>query len=120
MSHHHWHGGPVQSITVYTAVWLHWTDYFPAALACLFIDILFVPVLALKCLVQSALNDSGRSDTAKRYVVAELLEMRELMEKLGLAVPVRQVVQAEVMPPAEPANARDRTPVFRTIPSRFN
>lgn len=113
-------GKPFQAITVYTAVWLHWSDYIPATLAALSIDIFLLPLLGLKCLVATELNRTSGSDIAKRYVVAELLEMADLMAKLGLAAPVRQIVRAEIIPPVAPDSTQDRVPVIRTVPNRLD
>jgi hypothetical protein len=109
-------GKPFQSITVYTAVLLHWMSFIPAALACLFIDILPLPMLLLKILVHAVLDDTGGPDAANRYTVAEVLEVRELMERLGLMDSAHQSLWGEVIPPAASDARRYRMPVLRAFP----
>jgi hypothetical protein len=69
-------GKPYQAITVYTAVIRHWMEFLPAALAALFVDLLPLPLLAMSCLVESALARNA-ANAARRFSTGELIPMTE-------------------------------------------
>jgi hypothetical protein len=78
-------GRPFEMITVYTAVLRHLTEFVPAVLAALLVDILPLPLLLLKILVYRDINrDDDSLSIARRFTVAEVLEVKQLIGILGL------------------------------------
>jgi hypothetical protein len=71
-------GKPFHQVTVYAATLAHLGDFLPIAIAVIFVDLLPLPILLINILVRRELDGDGRSDSASRFTVADLMEARRL------------------------------------------